>query len=188
MLPDPMPILAAADAANGEGGNLVTQIFGPFGVQLNLLIAQIITFVIVAAILYYLAIKPVMATMDERNRKIADGLQYEEEMKSKLAETEREKKETIQQAQQEAQQIVQDSKRRAEDYYNKQTAETQRKVEDMLRRAEEAAEQERKQVLADARQEVSRLVVATAAKVLERELDAAEKQRFNDAAAKEVAS
>ncbi|MFW5882821.1 MAG: F0F1 ATP synthase subunit B [Verrucomicrobiota bacterium] len=185
-----MPTLAAAAAdaqTASDGGNILTTIFGPFGVQLDMLIAQMLTFAIVAAIIYFLAVKPITATMDERNKKISDGLQYAEEMKSRLAEAEREKTETIREAQQEAQKIVQASKHRADELYNQKTAEAQRKVEDMTAKAREANELERKKLLNEARGEVARLVVATAAQVLEKELDEAERKRFNTAATKQLA-
>ncbi len=190
MLLDLMPTLAAAAAdaqTASDGGNILTTIFGPFGVQLDMLIAQMLTFAIVAAIIYFLAVKPITATMDERNKKISDGLQYAEEMKSRLAEAEREKTETIREAQQEAQKIVQASKHRADELYNQKTAEAQRKVEDMTAKAREANELERKKLLNEARGEVARLVVATAAQVLEKELDEAERKRFNTAATKQLA-
>ena len=56
-----------------------------------------LNFGIVATALYVLAIKPVAKTLDERQQ-IADGLQYAEEMKTQLAEAERERAEKIKEA------------------------------------------------------------------------------------------
>ena len=57
-----------------------------------------------------------------------------------------------------------------------------------VRKASEATELERQKMLSDVRQEVARLVVATSGKVLDRELSAAEKSSYSDAAAKQLAS
>ena len=47
---------------------------------------------------YKFAVKPITATLDERQQKIADGLQYAEEMKVQLAAAERERAEKIKEA------------------------------------------------------------------------------------------
>ena len=53
---------------------------------------------------------------------------------------------------------------------------------------EEALELERRKMLDDVRAEVARLVVATSAKVLTRELSESEKTRYTETAAREVAT
>ena len=47
------------------------------------LIAQMVNFIIVAVVLYKFAVKPIAATLDERQQKISEGLQYAEEMKTR---------------------------------------------------------------------------------------------------------
>ena len=175
-------VLAAAAAEAGENSGLI----GQFGIDGKIIIAQIINFVIVAALLYRFAFKPILATMEDRQKKISDGLQYAEEMKSKLAESERQQAETLKQANLEAQQLILDSKEQAKALYEKQTSETSKKTEDMLRRAEETIAREKDKMLADVRKEVAHLVVLTSGKVLNKELNDTEKSRLNEAAAKEL--
>ena len=50
-------------ATTGESSNAVTRLMDNFGVQGNLLIAQIINFCLVAYVLYRFAIKPVLKTV-----------------------------------------------------------------------------------------------------------------------------
>src|SRR5690606_18588589 len=99
-------ILAAA-------GNPVSNLAAEFGVQWQYLIAQMFSFAIVAAGLYFFAFKPVISTLDSRQKKIDDGLRYADEMKTKLAEAERQQAETIKKAQLDAQQIIEDTRRSA---------------------------------------------------------------------------
>jgi F-type H+-transporting ATPase subunit b len=68
------------------------------------------------------------------------------------------------------------------------TQEAAAQAEAIIRKASEATELERQKMLSDVRQEVARLVVATSATVLSRDLSDAEKQKFSDSAAKELAS
>jgi len=157
------------------------------GVDPALILAQAVNFCILAFLLYRFAFKKVLETMDERRDKIEAGLKYAEEMKEKLAEAGRQQQEIVRKAQQEAQQIVAEARSSAKDFYDRQTQETAAKVEQMLERGRQANELERQRMLAELRQEVARLVVATSAKVLDRELTADDRQSINKRAAEQLA-
>lgn len=145
-----------------------------------------INFCLVAAALYYLAVKPVAKTLDERQQKIADGLQYAEEMKTQLAEAERERAEKVKEAAQEAQRILSEAREQSKQMIEQKTHEAAAQAEAIIRKASEATELERQKMLSDVRQEVARLVVTTSAKVLSRELSDEDKQSFSESAAKEL--
>jgi len=178
---------AAADGAALEEPGVVQEIAGKFGLKTSTLIAQMVNFCLVAFVLYKFAVKPVAATLDERQQKIADGLQYAEEMKTQLAEAERERAQKIKEAAQEAQRVLAEAREQSKELIEKKTAEAAAQAEAIVRKASEATELERQKMLSDVRQEVARLVVATSAKVLDRELDELEKSKFSDSAAKELA-
>ncbi|NBB80042.1 MAG: F0F1 ATP synthase subunit B [Verrucomicrobia bacterium] len=187
--PDSVAELEAFTADEAEaGGNALTNIAGQFGVTWATLIAQMINFAIVAVILYYFAVKPVAATLDERQQKIADGLQYAEEMKTQLAEAERERAEKVKEAAVEAQTILTEAREQSKEMIEQKTQEAAAQAEAILRKASEATELERQKMIADVRQEVARLVVATSATVLARDLSDSEKQTFSDSAARELAT
>lgn len=184
-----LPFLAVARAAgdpDAPGGLL--RLWEQFGIDPLLIAFQVSNFLIVTYLLYRFAFKPVLKTMDERQQKIADGLQYAQEMKEKLAEAERKQQEILRQAQQEAQQIIVEARTSAKDFADRQTQETARKVEEMLERGRQANELERQRILAEVRQEVARLVVETSARVLSKELSEQEKSSFNRRAAEELAA
>ena len=176
------------EAATPAEADKLTMITDKFGVKLPTLIAQMINFCLVALVLYKFAVKPIVATLDERQQKIADGLQYAEEMKAQLAAAERERAEKIKTAAVDAQKILTESREQSKEMIEQKTQEAAAQAEAIIRKASEAAELERQKMLADVRQEVARLVVATSSKVLSRDLSDAEKQTFSDSAAKELAS
>jgi len=175
-------------ASIGEIVEGFVAIFQNYGLKPAELLAQIINFCIVAFLLYRFAFKPVLQTMDERQQKISDGLQYAEEMKAKLADAEKEHAATLQKAQQEAQGIVSEARDQAKAFLDKQTQEATAKSEEMIKKAQEAIELERKQMLVEVRQEVTELVIATTSKVLAKELSDADKTQFSKAAAQELSS
>jgi F-type H+-transporting ATPase subunit b len=170
-----------------EAGKLQA-IAGKFGVTWPTLIAQMVNFCLVAFALYKFAVKPIAATLDDRQQKIADGLQYAEEMKTQLAEAERERAEKAKQAAIDAQKILAEAREQSKEMIDVKTQEAASQAEAIIRKASEATELERQKMLSDVRQEVARLVVATSSKVLSRDLSDAEKSTFSESAAKELAS
>ena len=173
----------ADDSANG-----VTKIFRDFGITLPTFLAQVLSFLFVAFILWKFAFKPVLATLDERQRRIAAGLQYAEEMKAKNEAAQQEAAALLHRTQVEASRIVDDARKAAKEFLDRQTQETSAKANDILAKAQQAIELERRKMIADARGEIARLVVATTQRVLARELSEGDRARYNEAAARELSS
>ncbi len=176
-----LTVIAAADATSSG-------LVEVFGLNIGHIIMQVISFSILAFVLYRYAFKPVFATIDERQSKIEDGLRYTEEMKSKLAEAEKETAEVMKKASLEAQQIITEARDSGKALLEKQTQEATSKAQDILTKAEHAIELERKKMLADVRDEISRLVVLTTSRVLSKELPEDEKQKYAESAAKELSN
>lgn len=179
---DTFMILAAATAESAAE----TSLAGKFGIDLKLILAQAVNFAVVAFLLWRFAFKPVMATLDERQRQIAEGLQFAEESKAQLAETEKRQAEVLREANIKAQEILHEARENASQFEEKMKGETSAQIEDMRKRADEANELERQKMLGEVRQEIARLVVLTSAKVLKRELGDEEKARLDKAAAAEI--
>ncbi len=176
---DLINILAVADPhAAAESVSLVET----FGIHGSHIAMQAASFTILAVVLWKFAFKPVLATMEEREAKIDSGLKYAEEMTVKLAEAEAEKKKILQEASVEASTIVSEARQTAESRIAKSAQEAIKAAEDITKKAQLQIENDRKQMLAEARSEISRLVVATAAKVLSKELSAEEKSRYSESA------
>ena len=149
-----------------QGSNPVTRIMDTFGVQGDLLVAQIINFCLVSYVLYRLAIKPVLKTVEERQKKISEGLQYAEEMKAQLASAEKERLNLLKKAQEDAQTLFAKTKQESEQYLQEQKKSAEQKVEQMLGQAKDAIEVERRNMISEARTEVATLVVATTERLL----------------------
>lgn len=181
-------LLTLAATATPEDANAVQILFGKFGVQPQLILAQTVNFCLVAFLLWKFAFKRVAATIDERQKKIADGLQYAEEMKQRLADAEKQHAETLKQAAAEAQQMLQEARDNAKAYEDRKLQEATARAEGLIKKAQDAIALEKQQMLQEVRQEVARLVVLTSSKVLDRELDAEDRSRFNEAAIRELAS
>jgi F-type H+-transporting ATPase subunit b len=164
----------------------VTQITSAFGLNWPGFIAQVVSFSVVAYVLWRFAFKPVIATLDERQQKISSGLQYAEEMKAKLDATQQQSAEIIQQAQVKATALVNEARQSAKDFLDKQTQEATQKANDLLVKAQHAIELERRKMIAEARTEIAALVITTTERVLAKKLSDAERASYNESAAREL--
>ena len=154
-----------------------------FGVQGDLLVAQIINFCLVSYVLYRFAIKPVLKTVEERQKKISEGLQYAEEMKAQLASTEKERLSLLKKAQEDAQSLFAKTKHESEVYLQDQKKVAEQKIEQMFAQAKDAMAVERRNMMAEARTEVATLVVATTERLLKNVLTEDMRAQLNAQAA-----
>lgn len=184
MLSSSCLIFGATEASS----NAVTRLMDTFGVETELLIAQIINFCLVTYVLYRFAIKPILKTVEERQKKISEGLQYAEEMKSQLASAERERLSLMKKAQDDAQALFAKTKQESEIYLSEQKKAAEAKVEQMLSQAKSAIDLEHRNMLAEARSEVSELVVATTKRLLSDILTEEMRSKLNQKAAEALES
>lgn len=179
-------VLAENTGHAGEAATGLTKISQDFGISLPDVLAQILSFSIVAVILWKFAFKPVLATLDERQQKIAAGLQYADEMKAKLEATQQESAVILKKASADASRLVEEARKSAKDFLDRQTQEATAKANDLHVKAQQAIELEHKKMLADARSEIARLVVVTTERVLAKKLSDADRTAYNDAASREL--
>lgn len=177
-------LLASADAAHAAAQPGLVE---KFGLEWHYVVVQIISFLIVLGVLYKFGIKPTIATMEERNKKIGDGLKHAEEMQAKLAAAAQESAAIIKAAQLEAQKSIDEARKAAKDFADKQQAEAIARAADTLTKAQHAIDLEHKKMLDQARVEIARLVVTTTERVLAKKLSDADRAAYNEAAAKELA-
>jgi F-type H+-transporting ATPase subunit b len=158
-----------------------------FGIRTPFLIAQIVNFTIVAFLLWKFAFKPILATIEKRQHEIDAGLKYAEELEAKLESAQQASEAQIREAQVKGQQLIAEAQKAAKEFHDKQQKEALERADALIQRAQEAIELEKRKMLADARVEIARLVVSTTQRVLSRELSEAERARYNEAAARELA-
>lgn len=163
-----MPVLA----------NVLTEVAQTFGVHWQLLLIQALNFLCVIGILYYVAFKPVLKTMDERRSKIERGLQYAEEMKHKLAQADTAVEERLTEAKAEACRIIENAKAEAEKYSVRQRTEAEHLAHEMIESAKQTIQAEKAKVIDDLKDEVKVLVTDVAAKVLDKTLTDEDRQRY----------
>ena len=136
-------LLILAEAAAPEAapaGNAISKITQEFGISWPFILAQVLNFSIVAFLLWKFAFKPVLATLDERQKRIADGLRYTDEMKAKLEAVQQDSVATAKRAQAEASKVVDEARKTAKEFLDKQTQEAAVKAGEILAKAQQVIE------------------------------------------------
>jgi F-type H+-transporting ATPase subunit b len=161
-------------------------IIDKFGVDLPLLIAQAVNFLVVAFLIWKFAFKKILSTIKEREKKIADSLKNADRIKLELEETEKKQQETLKEASLEAKNTVALAEEKAKSYIESQKEDARKQAEEIISKARSAMELERERVLNDAKDEIASLVLLATSKVLQRELKEDEKAKFAERTAKEI--
>jgi F-type H+-transporting ATPase subunit b len=179
---------AAAHQAGAEGGGLVHDLVTKFGIDAKNVGMQLLSFSILAFVLYKFAIKPVLATMDQRNAKIEAGLANAQATAARLAEAQAEVAAQLKAAQLNANKVIDEARKTAKELSEREAAASTERTAAQLAKAQQSIELEHKKMLADARTEIARLVVATTEQVLAKKLSEADRAAYNEAAARELTS
>jgi F-type H+-transporting ATPase subunit b len=158
-----------------------------FGVDWPNFISQVISFCIVAALLYFFAYKRVLAILEERRQRIADGLANAEKIKSELQRTEAARQEVLNTANAQANKLIEEARAAANRVREDETQKAISAAEQIITKAREAAAAERAKMLTDLKREVGRLVVNTTATVTGKILTPEDQKRLAEETARQIA-
>src|SRR6266540_4296062 len=146
-------MLAAATAENP-----IQEISRTFGFNLHHFIAQVISFLIVAFLLYKFAYKRILNVLEERRQKIAESLANAEKIKQELATAQGKAQEILSQANAQGTKLIEEARAAAA---RVQEAETQKAIataNQIVAKAKEASEAELVRMKGELRKELVRLV------------------------------
>jgi len=172
--------------AEAGGGGPVQEIARTFGVDWPHLIAQIISFCIVCALLYKFAYKRVLAMLEERRKEIAQGLANAEKIKAELARTEAQRQDVMAQANAQATKLIEEARAAAARVGTQETQKAIAAAEQIMAKARDAAAQDHLRMLAELKREVGRLVVQATTAVTGKVLTPEDQRRLAEETAKVV--
>lgn len=143
---------------------------GLFNINMTL-IAQIINFLLLMALLAKVAYKPLLKMMEERRNQIASNLEAAEQDKLAAVKLKEEYEKQLADARGQAQAILERANKLAAETQESILAEARAEHERLLKTAEEQIERERQKALADLRGEVVSLSMLAATKIVGRNMD-----------------
>lgn len=173
---NPFVLLAAAAPA----GNPVAEIAHQFGVTWQLLISQIILFLIVAVALKKFAYGPILKVLEERKKRIADGLANAERIRVELTNAETARKEILERAYADANLMVVETRAATAKVQEQESQKAVSAAQQILSKAKEQSDSDRERMKAELMREIGRLVVQTTIKVTGKVLTAEDQKRLID--------
>ena len=148
------------------------------GINLPVLLAQTVNFIVLLTLLRLVAYKPILKMLDERKARIQEGLSAAERGKESAAEAEKESAAALEAARREGQTIVQNAQQAAQRLQEEGRVEAVRQQEAILERARAEIAQERDAAISELRREFAELTIAAAEKIIGQSLDRSAHQRL----------
>jgi F-type H+-transporting ATPase subunit b len=159
-----------------------------FGLDWPHFIAQVISFLLVAALLFKFAYKPILTVLEERRQRIADGLANADKIKAELARTEAMQREVLDKANVQATKLIEEARAAAARVQEQETQKAIAQAEQIIAKAREATALERSRMLTDLRREVGTLVVHTTSQVIGKVLTPEDQQRLSEETRRQLAA
>jgi len=163
------------------------EILHAFGIDIRLLIANLINFLILVGVLFKFGYKPILKFVRERQAKIEQGIKDAEHAAQKLSDAAKAKEALLTEAHQEAQRILARAKEQSDVHTKAMIEKTQREARDIVERAKREIRLEQEQSLSAIRQETAALVLAVSEKLIRKKLNEKEDALLVEKIIKDIA-
>jgi len=145
-----------------------------FHIDIKLIIAQAINFAIVFAVLYWLILKPLMATMRERTNKIEKSLIDAKKTEENLERTEADYSVKMAEAKKDANQIIEKAKEQAETKKQDMILKAKADIGGLINEEKAKMQMEKAKILKEIKRQAADMVALSLEKVLEKKIDSKE--------------
>ena len=157
-----------------------------FGVDWKLMLAQLVNFAIVVFVLWKFAIKPLMATMEERNKEISKGLDDAKSATERLDQVEQEVKTKLNEVKQEGAVVLDKARKQSESERQTTIDKTKDEVANVIAKAKEQIASEKTAMISEIKKEVADMVVIALQKILSENLSKDLDQKYIDKVLKDI--
>jgi F-type H+-transporting ATPase subunit b len=155
------------------GSNLITPDPGT-------ILWTLITFFVLSVLLAKFAWKPLLQTLEERERTIREALEQAQKARADAEETQRRNQEILAQARRETALIVEQGKRDAETLRAEILAQARKEAQDLVEQGKKQVQFEQKQAIEQLRRQVADLAIQAAERLISRSLDDAKQRELLD--------
>lgn len=148
------------------------KLFSALGLDVKILLAQLVNFAILVFVLYRFGYKPMFKFLEDRKNKIESGIKNSEEATKKLKKAEQEFNEMIVEAKEKATEIIKKADEQAERRKKDIIAKAKEEVGVIINQGKATIQLEKEKVLKEVKKDVAELVIMSTEKLLEQKLDA----------------
>jgi F-type H+-transporting ATPase subunit b len=142
-----------------------------FGINLPVIISQLVNFFILFGLLYLVAYKPILKMLDERSKKIKENMKLTEEIKSQSSLAQQQVKQQIENAGKQAQDIIARATVTGEEIRRKAQQDARQEADALISKAKAGIQAEHDRSFVQMRDEIADLVVLATGKVIGKVFD-----------------
>jgi F-type H+-transporting ATPase subunit b len=161
---------------------------GALGINLPLLVAFVVNFVILFGLLGLVLYKPVTKMLDERSRKIKESMEQAEATKAQYARAEEEVKKWISKAREDGQALISQASQMGERLKEEAKEGARKEAQVIVDRTRAELEEERDRIIDDLRREFVDISISAAEKVIRETLDKERHRRLIEETLEESAA
>lgn len=165
----------------------MADILKTFGLDWPKFLAQVIIVLIVYFILSKYAFGPVLAMLEARRRRIAEGESNLETIKAEMGKAEEKVRAMLEKANADAERLIAEARESAEAVRNQKTHEAIKEAQSILEKARDASRLEHEAAMNELKRDFGRLVIDATSKVTGKVLDEKDQKRINEEAVGQVA-
>ncbi len=160
--------------------------FASLGINLPLLLAFVINFIILLLLLGKFLYKPVLKTLDERAQKVRESMEWAEATRRDYEQAKEEVQRQIEKGRQEAQAIIAQALQRGEGVKDEAKKEAAEQAKAIVEKARVELEMERDNMVADLRREFVSLLILASEKVIRQSLDKEKQSKLIEETLEEI--
>ncbi len=169
-----------AHAASEAAAEVVPQtgLLGTLGINSTLFIFQLINFIVVALILWFLILKPLTKKMAERQQIIDESLDNAKKVGENLEKSEQEYQKKLKAARIEAEKVIEKASLEADKTGAELRAKAKQDIEKLVAQAKANIKIEKEEMMAGLKAETANLIVLALEKILDEKVTAEKDKKF----------
>jgi len=164
------------------------KILADFGVQPILLIAQVVNFLVLLFILQKLLYKPLLKILEERKRRIEEGLANAEKIQKELVDTEAKREQVLNEAIEEGKRIISEASAQGTLLMQETQTKAKEDMEAMMEQGRAMIVGEKDKMTREVKGEVAKMIEISLEKVLGKALDSKTQSKLVEDAVKTIKS
>ncbi len=149
-----------------EKASGIAGIIGTFGLRTDIFVAQLVNFLLVLLVLWKFAYKPILAALDEREKKIEKSMRDAELVTKRLQDADKEKADILRFAREEADAFAHKSLEETQARKTEMVAAAKQEVERIIAQGKVQLAEEHDAMMIAMRKEIIEISIAAATKIL----------------------
>lgn len=154
--------------------------------DMTMVVLTWVTFLLLLAVLYKFAWKPILTALDTREKDIRDAIDHADKIKAEMERLSETSKQIIGQAETEAKELLTNARKAALEAAKTIEQKTRTEAQILIENANREIKEEKEKAQAELRAESARIAVDLAGKLIEKNLDDKQNREFVDQLIKDI--